>query len=130
MIRRATALLMKSESGDMGGGFRSLALFPAREPRRGERETAKYSEKDAAGGLFRHTTRAVRLYAHGTLGFMRFIHRDQRRIFSRGWAPIAPTWLSIRKPRDNRESHSFPFQQYVQSLQGDTPVALIMSSSR
>ena len=52
MIRRATALLMKSESGDMCGEFGSLALFPAREPRRGERETAKYSEKDAAGGLF------------------------------------------------------------------------------
>ena len=46
VVWRAAALQMESESGDMCGGFGSLAeqgflaLFPAREPSRGERETA------------------------------------------------------------------------------------------
>ena len=45
-VWRAKALQMQSESGDMCGGFGSLALqgflapFPAREPHGGERETA------------------------------------------------------------------------------------------
>ena len=46
VVWRAATLQMQSESGDMCGGFGSLAvqgflaLFPAREPRGGERETA------------------------------------------------------------------------------------------
>ena len=46
VVWRAVALQMQSESGDMCGGFGSLAvqgflaLFPAREPHGGERETA------------------------------------------------------------------------------------------
>ncbi len=45
-VWRAKALQMQSESGDMCGGFESLAVqgflapFPAREPHGGERETA------------------------------------------------------------------------------------------
>ena len=63
-VWRAKALQMQSESGDMCGGFGSLAqqgfltAFPARESRRDERETPQISEKDAAGGLFRHADAA------------------------------------------------------------------------
>ena len=46
VVWRAAALQVSSESGDMCGGFGTLAvqgflaLFPAREARRAERETA------------------------------------------------------------------------------------------
>ena len=50
-VWRAEALQAQIESGDMRGGFVSLAqqgfltLFPAREPLGGERETALYTRK-------------------------------------------------------------------------------------
>ena len=59
-VWRAVALQMQSESGDMCGGFASLRskvslhCFPPGRLIEPRGKQCKYSEKDAAGGLFRH----------------------------------------------------------------------------
>ncbi len=85
-------LRMKSEPSDMRGGFGSLAKqgfltpFPAREPRRGERETAHTCRKRSPQASFFDTLRAARRFACSPFSHPSPTHWPRRRLTVRSRA--------------------------------------------